>query len=392
MAKALEDVRLSDVAATHLAKLRHSGISDQQAVRCMRTTGYEPDFSYGLCSVSIRSDHVFSTTLSGSDIGPGQALAAGNSALLPALVRGESHPPAGHAIPTQVWQGWRNELSAMPDTEPDGVERFGVAAYFETGRTKNDAILTTPTTSVKLVHALNERIGIRWAATKKQKAEIAAGDNDAVAADPETGEITTRPPLFSVLAVGGANPQNVGAIVNKTTETTRRGGYPVLMARAPRAPQQSRVRQWMRRLGATGRYTSVPFIPEKSAVAFVARALAAYDLATHRYKEAAHARKLVAHFMYPAEALGTALQRLGDDLERPPWCSLNATERAWLLGEPYDRAVLIHGFTHGLRERVQHAHDRAERAAGRKNKDAPGVLLPARATQAIEDAFREALS
>ncbi|MBF0261459.1 MAG: hypothetical protein HQL97_06490 [Magnetococcales bacterium] len=367
--------RLAAIVATHHPKLGHTKIDAGQFVRCLKTVRRDPEFTDGLCSLAIESPYGLGATPGGAEVGISMALACDLGLPEPASALGNlaaDQPLAG--VEAKVWSPLRDALGGLRDRAPAHVTQFEKLLFFETSAEES---LLTPLLSLKWVHELNRRLQERDARYFQAKK---AGE-----------EPTARrvPRLYG--PVGGANPQNVGYVVNKNSRNTRRGAIPMLAVRCPE-DRRTDLQRALARVGATRSFARVvvdqPQTREELR-AYGRRAAMKLELATHRDAEARHAREIAGLFVEFRELLQPWIAALPPLDQGAPWNRLDPNERAWLdprVG-PFEVAPLARRFAEVVGGRIARLLDPHHADA----EEGERFVLPNRSQAQLRATFEEVL-
>lgn len=379
--------QLSNALITHHHKLPQTSVPDSQSIKDLGSISRSLDNGIGVCSATIDSEDVFSTTWGGPAIAIGQDLCVNPDETIPSLLRlardGRDDALLARGLTEDMASSLRVAVGSNMSRHPITVARQQSQVYFEAG---DDCVLVTPVYPVKFAHELNRRLQQRQAAYKAlEKARSSGTSPDALPRLPSNG-------LFSV---GGANPQNVGAIINKNSVATRRGGVPILFVRQPR-DRQDPIAKVLQRLRASGRYASVAELPKDALLTYGWRAARGIALATHRNAEAAQANELARSFLEMRERITPVLLSFAPSFWADGgWDRVAPDERAFLdprHGE-VDIAALAESFARSVVIRVEAS---IAQAATARHAESDAIqarfVMPDRSATALEDAFRLALA
>lgn len=367
--------RLPAIIATHHPKLGHTKIDSSQFVRALKTVHHDPGFTAGLCSLSIDSPFGLGATPGGAEVGISMALACDLGLPEPASALGKlatDQPLTG--VETRHFQPLRDALTALKDRAPSSVTQFEKLFFFET---REEEVLLTPLLSLKWVHEINRRLQERDARFFQEKK---AGE------EPSARRV---PRLYG--PVGGANPQNVGYVVNKNSRNTRRGAIPMLAVRCPE-DRRGDLQRALARLGATRSFARVVLDQAEmraELLAYGRRAALQLELATHRDAEARHALEIARMFVEFRAALQPWIAALPPLDRQAPWNRLDAHERAWLdprVG-PFEAAPLARRFALAVGGRIGRLLEGARSAMD----GAERFILPERSVNQLSAAFEEVL-
>ncbi|WP_130470803.1 hypothetical protein [Candidatus Magnetaquicoccus inordinatus] len=362
--------RLPTILATHHPKLGHSKVDNSQSVLCMQTAARDRKLKIGICSRTLESRYGFGALPGGAEIALSMALACDLGwedpmSVVALLAAGQAAPPGMDAA---TWSGLQAAFAQLSDRAPATVSQYERLVFFEG---IDEEILLTPLPSLKWVQELNRRLRERDERFKK--------------AEPHAAQ---RRIARNMLPVGGANPQNVGYVVNKMTRNTRRGAIPVLSVTPP-VDRRSTLQRLLARIGYFRSYARVAVVDRASLLFYGRRALLQIDLATHRRAEEAHAVEIAEMFL----ALGCDLQpHVGrmpalDTLE--PWRDLPAEELHWLDARTgsFNRVALARRFAQEVKARIERLWHKQPQEDGSHTP----FLLPDRSVNSLIAAFEECL-
>jgi hypothetical protein len=373
---------ISKAVITHHHKIPQTNVPESQSIRNMESVTRSMPNSIGLCSPTLESRSPFTATFAGPQIAVGQDLCVppegGIGGSLIDLARsGQDHELHKRGLTEEMITHLRSAIAPNEDHYPSSVSRTQKQVFFEA---PEDCVLVTPVYPAKLAHELNRRL------RERRQAQKEAQDKS----DPNGPKL----PPHGAYAVGGANPQNVGAIVNKNSALTRRGGIPILFVSPPRE-DLAPVQKMLRRLRASGRYAAIAHLDDDALLTFGHRAARGIALAVHRHAEASQAADLVHDFMKPRALLTPVLSAFERSFwEQPGWNRIDPDERAWL--DPRQGSVdairLSTRWAGAIVSRIAKVMDRHAKIKDRTDGDAPtSFLMPDRSFSALEDAFCRAL-
>ncbi|MFP5514820.1 MAG: hypothetical protein ACLGJC_17260 [Alphaproteobacteria bacterium] len=391
--------QLSDALVTHHHKLPQTSVPDSQAIKDLGSIGRSLDNGVGVCSATIASEDAFSATYGGADIAIGQDLCVNPNETTPSLLRlargGSDDDLLARGLTEDMIPPLRTAVGSNMNRYPNAVARQQSQVYFEAG---DDCVLVTPVYPVKFAHELNHRLQQRRTAYQALRNEhhTQRGPEGTAARRPGTGfgSVPRLPPAGS-FSVGGANPQNVGAIINKNSATTRRSGVPVLLVRQPRDLSRP-IDKVLRKLRAAGRYASVAELPEDALLTYGWRAARGIALATHRNAEASQASELARFFLEMRMRITPVLLSFDPSFwSDGGWNRVAPIERAFLdprQGE-LDIAALTRVFARSVAARIETSINRASATRhADTDENQPRFLMPDRSVKALEDAFCLALT
>jgi hypothetical protein len=373
---------LSDALITHHHKIPQTGVPDSQAIRNLESTTRSMPNSVGLCSTTLESQSPFTTTFAGAQVSVGQDLCVPQDSelgqsLIDLTRAGRAADLQKRGLSEDMIMHLRNAVASNADRYPSAISRTQKQVFFEG---PHDCVLVTPVYPAKFAHEINRRLQERRRALKEVQDKPA----------PER----PRLPRHGVYAVGGANPQNVGAIVNKNSSLTRRGGVPILFV-SPPAEHLDSIQIMLRRLRASGRYTSIIHLDNDALLTYGHRAARGIALATHRNAEVSQATDLVNEFMRPRTLLTPVLSTFERSFwDHPGWKKVDPDERAWL--DPrqglFDADRLSGRWARAIAYRITRIMERHEQTQGHTDDVAPTPFtMPDRSLTALEDAFLRAL-
>lgn len=343
----------------------------------------------GICSPNIKSCSPFSATFSGKDIAAGQDLAVDRDADHPSLFslarEGRETELLALGLTQQMARDLIQIISASTDRYPSSVSSLQKQVYFEAG---SDSILVTPLYPVKFAHEINRRVQDRRARRKAVLEEYK-----------KAGKVlpTEHPDVLRVAyyGIGGANPQNVGAIVNKNGLTTRRGGVPMLIVNPPQ-DRRTAVQRDMQKLRALATYAAIAFIPADELISYANRSAMNLALAAHRNAEYIHAEEIVTAFLGKSAAVMAVFANFQEGFwsdEDGGWSRFSRDERQWLdprEGE-FSLDALASQFCAAVASKIE-AAVRREAARGDQGGEGKSVFnLSDRSREALTEAFRAIL-
>ena len=373
LAKGVEGVRAALV--THHHKIPFTsvnatlGLLDTWAIDRAGSNSLVP----GITSAAIHSDSPLGLSFAGQDIAIAQDLCceirlpghAHPVSLLELARRGDADSLASFGLTPEEIAALISAVTDVRSQAPGSVDSGMKQVYFEAGA---DAVLVTPVYPIKFAAELNSRLRQRDADRKKT-------DKEASGRKLRIRRI--------MQPVGGANPQNVGYLVAKTSDSTVRGTIPLLAFTPPadRAGENTRLLRKIIALGAYGK--AIPLDTESLAL-YGRRAALANNLAIHRDAEADHAADIAQEFLTPLSALRPIIAALDTGVWKDPaWSRIDPAERRLLdprLGI-LDARLAARACAARVRDRIARQMNRARVEAGQK------FSLPARSFAALEDAF-----
>ncbi len=392
--------QLSDALITHHHKLPQTSVSDTQSIKDLGSLGRSLDNLVGVCSATIDSDDALSATYGGPTIAIGQDLCVSPDKTTPSLLRlargDRDDELLARGLTEDMILSLRAAVGGNASRHPDAVARQQTQVYFEAS---GDCVLVTPAYPVKFAHELNRRLQQRRAAYEalRNARRTGTGSDGNAGRSSGTGLAPLpKPPSNGLFSVGGANPQNVGAIVNKNGATTWRGGVPILLVRTQPQHRQGPIAKILQKLRASGRYASVAELPEDALLTYGWRAARGIALATHRNAEAGQAGELARSFLEMRRRITPVLLSFDPTFWADGgWNRVTPNERAFLdprQGE-VDGAALSSAFARSVAALVEKSINQARAARHAEGEgDGARFLMPDRSVTALEDAFRRTLA
>lgn len=373
---------------THHAKVLDSQAGIGSPVINVTSIGYDGEFRHGICSPSIKSDNPLGLESSAQTSGIANSLCTAwgddaRSALSMAL-HGDREALEGIGIVGDKADILIEATSDLESSAPDAVDVSLKQVYFEAGA---DEVLVTPLAPVKIIHEMNLRFHHMLMERKAWK--------DRRAADPanETSDSPSLPHNLMISA-GGANPQNVGYIVNKNSLITRNKGFRAFVATPP-AFNRTPAATMIRRLLGGAAYEAVTNLDPADLTDYGRRAAIAIELASHKNAEAMHADQIVCDFFAPlAEVRSIMASKPRTIWTEKGWNRLSSDTRA--LVDPregeFDRHRLAERFAEFISNRVAKTMNRTRGGNTEGNENARLFVMPPRSRSALVEAFLKALS
>ena len=336
---------LTDIVATHIPKVGHSKVPPEQFVRAMKTVKRDHTLTIGICSATIESIYPLGAICAGAKVARSMALSTGISSEVPisalgALVSGDNTI----GLDQNSWNSLKESYDHLDDRAPSTITQYERVAYFED---QNSEILVTPLSSVKFIHEMNHRLEERRSAGK------------------EVDKSKKRSLKRVILPIGGANPQNVGYIVNKMAVNTRRGGVPLLGVVCPK-DHRGGPQKIMAILRGSQSYDRIAQADLESLLEFGRRSIIDIDLAVHRAAEYRQALEIARHYLSAKTMVAPLISAIAPEAAAARFASMNRHELWWLdprLGR-FDRSTLGRRFADALKQRIDQAMARSRRHDG----------------------------
>ncbi|MBY0430495.1 MAG: hypothetical protein K2Q10_04805, partial [Rhodospirillales bacterium] len=259
----------------------------------------------------------------------------------------------------------------LRDHAPDTITQYERLVFFEG---QDDEVLLTPIVSLKMVHEMNHRLKERRDHFFQARM---AGEKSAV----RLLDKVTFP-------IGGANPQNVGYVVNKGTRNTRHGRLPVLTVTCPE-DRRSQIQRRFATMGGARSYLRVASVDKTQLGEYGRRAAIQIGLATHRQAEARQAQEIARQFIEARIGFHPLLATMKPLDEVEPWKAMDADELAWIdprVGE-FHREVLADRFAQEVKARVERVMN-ANRSGDTSQSP---FMMDDRSVESLIEAFKEIL-